>query len=122
MGSGVVGRVVRGGAGRGVPGVCHAARPSRQNGLVARRSDNVEHSGGRETDRRRQAGLVGVAIAAVLLVWFALGNLHDVSIEFWVYDRKAPLIIVILISGLLGAVIAALVMRRGIKAKAKDKE
>ena len=60
---------------------------------------------------------MGVAIAVVLLVWFAFGNLHDVSIEFWVYDRKAPLIIVILISGLLGALITALVMRRRPKAK-----
>jgi uncharacterized integral membrane protein len=84
---------------------------------MARGSDPVEQSGGRDTDRRRQAALVGVGIAVVLLVWFAVGNFHDVSIEFWVYERKAPLIIVILISGLLGALITALVMRRRPKAK-----
>jgi uncharacterized integral membrane protein len=84
---------------------------------MARGSDKVEPAGGRETDRGRQAALVGVGIAAVLLVWFALGNFHDVSIKFWIYDRKAPLIIVILISGLLGALITALMMRRRGKPK-----
>ncbi len=51
-------------------------------------------------------------VAGVLLVWFALGNFHRVGIDFWVYHRQAPLIVVILISGLLGALITALVMRR----------
>jgi uncharacterized integral membrane protein len=69
-------------------------------------------------DRRRQATLIGVAIAVVLLVWFALANLRDVRIDFWVVNRQAPLILVIVISGLLGALIGALVMRRS---AAKDK-
>jgi uncharacterized integral membrane protein len=84
---------------------------------MAKRSDQVERGGGRETDRRRQGALIGVGIAVVLLVWFAVGNFHDVSIEFWVYGKKAPLIIVIVISGLLGALITALVMRRKPKVK-----
>ncbi len=65
--------------------------------------------------RRRQATLIVVAVAAVLLVWFALANLRTVRIQFWVFDRQAPLILVILISGLLGALIAALGMRRKAK-------
>jgi uncharacterized integral membrane protein len=56
--------------------------------------------------------VVGVAAAVVLLVWFALANLRDVRIDFWVFSRQAPLILVIVISGLLGALITALVMRR----------
>jgi uncharacterized integral membrane protein len=56
--------------------------------------------------------LVGVAVAVVLLVWFALANLRDVRIDFWVFNRQAPLILVIVISGLLGALIGALLMRR----------
>ena len=68
-------------------------------------------------DRRRQATLIGVAIAVVLLVWFAFANLRDVRIDFWVVDRQAPLILVIVISGLLGALITALVMRRRPKAE-----
>jgi uncharacterized integral membrane protein len=63
-------------------------------------------------DRRQQVRLIAVTAALVLLVWFALGNFHRVGIEFWVFHRDAPLILVILISGLLGALITALVMRR----------
>ncbi len=72
--------------------------------------------GGGGADRRRQATLAGIAIAVVLLVWFALANLREVRIDFWVFDRQAPLILVIVISGLLGALIAALVMRHRPKA------
>ncbi len=70
------------------------------------------HEGG---DRRHQATLVGVAVATILLVWFAVANLRDVRIDFWVFNRQAPLILVIVISGLLGALITALVMRRRAK-------
>jgi len=56
--------------------------------------------------------MVGVAAAAILLVWFAVANLRDVRIDFWVFNRQAPLIVVIVISGLLGALITALIMRR----------
>ena len=73
--------------------------------------------GPKEVDRRRQATLVGIGIAVILLVWFAVANLRDVRIDFWVFHRQAPLILVIVISGLLGALIAALVMRR----KPKDR-
>jgi uncharacterized integral membrane protein len=77
------------------------------------------HRGGghKEVDRRRQATLVGVGVAVILLVWFAVANLRDVRIDFWVFHRQAPLILVIVISGLLGALITALVMRR----KPKDR-
>jgi uncharacterized integral membrane protein len=75
----------------------------------------VESSdGGRDrgVERRRQARLVGVAVAVILLAWFALANLRRVQIDFWVFNRQAPLILVIVISGLLGALITALIMRR----------
>ena len=60
--------------------------------------------------------VVGVAVAVVLLAWFALANLRKVQIDFWVFHRQAPLILVIVISGLLGALITALIMRRKPKA------
>ena len=66
--------------------------------------------------RGHQVRLVGVAVAVVLLAWFALANLRRVQIDFWVFHRQAPLILVIVISGLLGALITALVMRRRPKA------
>ncbi len=68
--------------------------------------------GGKPVDRRHQATLVGVAVAVILLAWFALANLRRVRIDFWVFNRQAPLILVIVISGLLGALIAVLLMRR----------
>jgi uncharacterized integral membrane protein len=81
------------------------------------RVERVDGDGGAKTERRRQVVLVGVAVAVIVLVWFALGNIHDVSIRFWIYQRRAPLIIVILISGLLGALITTLVTRRRPKVK-----
>jgi uncharacterized integral membrane protein len=89
---------------------------------VARRPVHSEaHSaepegGAKGADRGHQARLVGVAVAVVLLAWFALANLRKVQIDFWVFHRQAPLILVIVISGLLGALITALVMRRRPKA------
>jgi uncharacterized integral membrane protein len=62
-------------------------------------------------DRRRDARLVSTGVAAALLVWFALANLTKVSITFWVATAQAPLIVVILISGALGAAISLLISR-----------
>jgi uncharacterized integral membrane protein len=63
-------------------------------------------------DRKRDLRLVGLGVAIVALIWFALVNLRSVTIEFWVTQSKAPLILVIVISGLLGALIAAIALRR----------
>jgi len=78
--------------------------------------------GGKKVDRRHQVTLVVVAVAVVLLAWFALANVRDVRIDFWLVSRQAPLILVIVISGLLGAVIAALVMRRRPKSESAKGE
>ncbi len=75
-------------------------------------TEHVAEDDRKGLDRRRNATLIGVAIAGALLGWFALANLRDVKIDFWFYSRQAPLILVIVISGLLGALITALVMRR----------
>ncbi len=72
---------------------------------------------GKEVDRGHQVRLVGVLVAVILLGWFAVANLRDVRIDFWVFHRQAPLILVIVISGLLGALITALIMRRKPKAE-----
>jgi uncharacterized integral membrane protein len=99
--------------------VAPSRRAARQNGDVAKRpvhrdplGDSVAEEDDKGIDRRRQATFVVVGVAVVLLVWFALANLRDVRIDFWVDNRQAPLIVVIVISGLLGALIATLVMRR----------
>ena len=83
-------------------------------------TEHVAEGDSKSLDRRRQATLIAVAIAVILLVWFALANVRDVRIDFWVFNRQAPLILVIVISGLLGALIGALVMRRKGKDKVKE--
>jgi len=77
-------------------------------------TDPLEHGSdeGKTVDRRHQATMIGVAVAVILFAWFALANLNNVRIDFWVFHRQAPLILVIVISGLLGALITALIMRR----------
>jgi len=50
-------------------------------------------------------------VAAALFVTFAVRNLGRVKIEFWVHQSRAPLIVVIVISGLLGALITTLAHR-----------
>jgi uncharacterized integral membrane protein len=78
--------------------------------------DDLEEQGPSKVSRRQDARLVLVGVAALALAWFALANLGSVGIDFWVHHSRAPLILVILISGLLGALIAAIAMsRRGSK-------
>ncbi len=98
------------------------AAPAGQNGHVVRRPVHSEEhppepgGGGRGIDRRQRFRLVGVAVGGILLGWFALANIRNVQIDFWVFHRQAPLILVIVISGLLGALITGLIMRRKTKA------
>ena len=62
-------------------------------------------------DRRRDARMVATGVAAVLLLWFAIVNLQDVEIHFWVHTTKAPVIVVVAISVALGAAVVLLVSR-----------
>jgi uncharacterized integral membrane protein len=82
---------------------------------------SVEPGGeGKPVDRGHQFRLVGILVLGILLGWFALANIGSVRIDFWLFHRQAPLILVIVISGLLGALIATLIMRRKPKAKAEE--
>jgi uncharacterized integral membrane protein len=72
----------------------------------------------KKADRRSRFRLIAILVVGILLGWFALANIGRVRIDFWVFHRQAPLIVVILISGLLGALITFLIMRR----KAKPEE
>ena len=78
---------------------------------------SFEEDGGekKKVDRRYQVRLVGILALGILLGWFALANIRKVQIDFWVFHRQAPLIVVILLSGLLGALITFLIMRRKAK-------
>jgi uncharacterized integral membrane protein len=58
--------------------------------------------------RPRQTRLVVTGIALAVLLWFAFANLQRVSIRFWLTTTSAPLIVVIVISGFLGAAASGL--------------
>jgi uncharacterized integral membrane protein len=81
-----------------------------------------DSSPGPARDRSRDMRLVATGVAAVLLVWFALANLQDVTIRFWVSSARAPLIVVIAISGVLGAFVWALAARSRRRRRPDDLE
>ncbi len=58
--------------------------------------------------RGRDLRLVLTGIVLALLVWFAVANFQDVRIQFWMTTATAPLIAVIVISGVLGAAASGL--------------
>lgn len=51
-------------------------------------------------------------VLAVVLVAFALANTKSTEVNFLVADAKAPLIVVLLATAVVGALIAALLRRR----------
>jgi uncharacterized integral membrane protein len=94
------------------------AKPKRgagANSVVGDGEADTSGGGGRST-----VATVGLAVAAIFFVWFALANLSKVKINFWIYDRSEPLILVILIAGLLGALIGALLMRHRTRGPSGD--
>ncbi len=82
--------------------------------------DDAEADVSKEGKGRSSASVIALAVAAVFLIWFAVANLNKVKINFWIYDRSEPLILVILIAGLLGALIGALLMRQRTRSGPKE--
>lgn len=70
----------------------------------------------REKPARKQRAIVPKTIAAVavafLLIAFGVSNDTDVPVDYLVVTRDSPLILVIGVSALLGAIIGALIVRR----------
>jgi uncharacterized integral membrane protein len=56
--------------------------------------------------RRELARAIAIAVLAILITLFAVFNLDEVKVSYVVGSGKAPLIIVIVISALVGIVIA----------------
>lgn len=65
---------------------------------------------------RRQRALASKTIAAVavafLLIAFGVSNDNRVAVDYLVITRQSPLILVIGVSALLGALIGGLIVRR----------
>lgn len=72
-------------------------------------SEQLDEKPGRE--RKHDARIIIITLAAVLLIWFVAANTQKVQIHFWVFSADASLITVILISAALGALLALLVRR-----------
>jgi uncharacterized integral membrane protein len=73
-------------------------------------------TGATERPAKKQRGLASKTIAAVavafLLIAFGVSNDGRVPVDYLVVTRDSPLILVIGVSALLGAIFGALVMRR----------
>jgi uncharacterized integral membrane protein len=61
--------------------------------------------------RRELARAVAIAVLAILITLFAVFNVKQVKVSYVVGSGKAPLIIVIVISALVGIVIAYIAER-----------
>ena len=70
----------------------------------------------RPAPARKERAFVSKSIASIaiafLLLAFGISNDNQVSVDYLVFTRDSPLILVIGVSAVLGAVIGALVMRR----------
>ena len=62
---------------------------------------------------------IAALAVAVLLIAFGLSNRNDVPIDWLVGTTDTPLIVVIVVSAVLGALIGGLAVRRGSR-KARD--
>jgi len=72
--------------------------------------------GTQERPARKQRALASKTVAAVavafLLIAFGVSNNDEVAVDYLVVTRDSPLILVIAVSALLGAIIGGLVVRR----------
>jgi uncharacterized integral membrane protein len=62
--------------------------------------------------RRPDSRQVLIVVATALLVWFAVTNLQSVQIHFWLSSTKAPVVLVIAVSALLGGFVTRFAFRR----------
>ncbi|HEY7620514.1 MAG TPA: LapA family protein [Solirubrobacteraceae bacterium] len=63
---------------------------------------------------------IAAVAVAILLIAFGLSNRNDVPIDWLVTTTKTPLIVVIIVSAVLGAILGALAVRgRSRKAKGR---
>jgi uncharacterized integral membrane protein len=73
-------------------------------------------TGTRERPVRKERALASKTIAAVavafLLIAFGVSNDNNVPVDYLVVTRDSPLILVIGVSALLGAIIGGLIVRR----------
>ncbi len=63
---------------------------------------NGENAGSADTGRNVNVKLIALGLLGLVLVLFALLNTHDVGVD-WIFDTvRAPMILVIVVSALIG--------------------
>jgi len=72
-------------------------------------TDGMEHAAKRSP--KRDARIVVITLAGVLLLWFVIANTQKVKVHFWVFSAETSLITVIVISAGLGALLALLLRK-----------
>ena len=71
----------------------------------------------RPSARRERARTAALVVLAVLITVFAILNVKEVKVDWIVGSGHAPLIIVVVVSVLIGAVLSYFADRRAAKAK-----
>ncbi len=66
------------------------------------------------------ARLVGALVVVVLLVVLIVQNTSEVAVKMWFWTVTGPLVILIVVIGILGAVLGALLARTYAKKKKKS--
>ncbi|MEI7624732.1 MAG: LapA family protein [Actinomycetota bacterium] len=84
-------------------------------------SENDQTPAGQKTGSALK-GAAPALIAIGLVVWFALTNFDDVSVQFWIVTITVPLFVVIVIGLLLGIGVGYIAGRRGAKSGAKSSD
>lgn len=85
-------------------------------------TDRPGHDLGDPSDGPSRSGPDGVellrrfgpsALLLIILVWFVLANTQEVTVRWLVWTTEAPLIVVLVVTAVVGALITLLMQRRG---------
>jgi uncharacterized integral membrane protein len=79
---------------------------------MAGSEDKPKPTWGKSSKNRERARTIALVVLAILMTLFAVLNLKDVKVDWIVGSGKAPLIIVIVVSVLIGAVLSYFADRR----------
>jgi len=78
--------------------------------MAIKEKSEKRQDGGRSTSETIRLVALGVIVVVVLL--FGIANSDSVRVDYLVDEKRSPLIFVILVSAILGALASALVRRR----------
>ena len=95
--------------------------PGGELGEAGLASPPPSEQGRRPGNLARDARLVVAGVGVALLVWFAAANVQEVRITFWLTSTTAPLVVVVVIAGALGAGVAAVATKLARRRRRADR-